>query len=78
MVKYFTLLRYDEAIHKWMIELGSNTRSEVKSELEDLHDGYQEVPRKHLRIIVTAEDQASINRAVDEINEAEASKRRPL
>lgn len=64
---YYTLLvRYPDT-ETWGIEFGSYVRSEVKFEMDDLHNGYQSIPRKNMVIVATDGNQKAILAKRDEL-----------
>lgn len=66
---YYTLLvRSMESGWRWSPEFGDWSRDVVKSEADDLHEGYKAIKRKDMKIITTGSEVTAINAAVAKLN----------
>lgn len=63
---YHTLLERERYGAPWVIEFGDYDRAVVRAERRDYHDAGRKLI--NLLIISTMDDQASIQRRVDELN----------
>lgn len=69
LTPYYTLLLRDEESGRWGVEFGSFDLEDVKSEAEELHEGFQEIENDALIILVTNSAwQAEIDRAIEALN----------
>jgi hypothetical protein len=63
--RYYTLAQWDREAERWTIEFGDYSRSVVQSEHRDYRD--KGASSRHLRIVVSEDDQASISKAVSSL-----------
>ena len=68
IMTYYTLFVYEPDHQRWYNHFGDYDNAVVIDEMDDLNNGWDGIPIKHMQIVKTSDDQSDIDAALDKLN----------